>query len=419
MPLRLRRGTNAERLAYTPVTGELIYTTDTKLVYVGDGTTAGGVAVGGGSGSGITDISQDLTPELGGNLDLAGFEINGIGDIDITGIITATGNITAANFLGNLTGNVTGNVVGTLVGDIRGSVFADDSSLIVDGITGYISTNVINYNNSIQFQNLVENNTGNILFANTGNNQIVRFRRTDTGTTSDQIINLLEFQQTDDTGTSIYSTIGFWHSGIYIGHDQTAGTFTADNYVGIRDGGLCVGGFSPTAGYKLDVKGNTLVSGEVEAAAFKGSLVLDDSTIVVDGITGDVFANTLISGALFLSASNIDTTDSSPISITPSVTFNSDVVIENDLTVTDEIITNILRVKTIITEATGTPELSSDTDIILSAGTRVEIASSPFKLASFSTGERDALSAQNGDMIYNTTANKFQGYAGGVWVDLH
>jgi hypothetical protein len=40
-----------------------------------------------------------------------------------------TGNVT-----GNLTGNVTGNVTGNLVGDIRGSVFADDSSVMVNAV---------------------------------------------------------------------------------------------------------------------------------------------------------------------------------------------------------------------------------------------------------------------------------------------
>ena len=47
MPLRLRRGTNADRTTITPVQGEPIYTTDTKKLYVGDGTTAGGVEIGG------------------------------------------------------------------------------------------------------------------------------------------------------------------------------------------------------------------------------------------------------------------------------------------------------------------------------------------------------------------------------------
>jgi hypothetical protein len=40
-------------------------------------------------------------------------------------------------------------------------------------------------------------------------------------------------------------------------------------------------------------------------------------------------------------------------------------------------------------------------------------------MASFTTAERDVLSAENGDMIYNTSTNKFQGYANGIWVDLH
>ena len=42
MAFKIRRGTNAERLTITPAEGELIYTTDTKKTYIGDGSTVGG-----------------------------------------------------------------------------------------------------------------------------------------------------------------------------------------------------------------------------------------------------------------------------------------------------------------------------------------------------------------------------------------
>lgn len=47
MTLQIRRGSNADRANITPAIGELVYTTDTNAVYVGDGVTAGGIAVGG------------------------------------------------------------------------------------------------------------------------------------------------------------------------------------------------------------------------------------------------------------------------------------------------------------------------------------------------------------------------------------
>lgn len=44
--IKIKRGVEANRLSITPQSGELIFTTDTKKVYVGDGTTAGGNPVG-------------------------------------------------------------------------------------------------------------------------------------------------------------------------------------------------------------------------------------------------------------------------------------------------------------------------------------------------------------------------------------
>ena len=39
-------------------------------------------------------------------------------------------------------------------------------------------------------------------------------------------------------------------------------------------------------------------------------------------------------------------------------------------------------------------------------------------LGNMTTAERDALTASNGMMLYNTTTNKFQGYENGSWVNL-
>ena len=136
MALRIRRGTNAQRLLITPLQGELIYTTDTKQLFVGDGSTVGGTAVDTGSVA-FSGIATDVTPDADNTRD-----IGAVGNrwaegrfVNIFGALT--GNVT-----GNLTGNVTGNVNGNVDGDLEGSVFADDSTAIVDGIQKRIKADV-------------------------------------------------------------------------------------------------------------------------------------------------------------------------------------------------------------------------------------------------------------------------------------
>ena len=81
MTLQFRRGTDSDRLTITPSAGEPIWTTDTEKLYVGDGSTAGGVLAGGGgsvdsaSTQSIIDsnfgaVGADLIPALDSTYDL-------------------------------------------------------------------------------------------------------------------------------------------------------------------------------------------------------------------------------------------------------------------------------------------------------------------------------------------------------------
>ena len=193
------------------------------------------------------------------------------------------------------------------------------------------------------------------------------------------------------------------------------------------------------------------VNSAVAAATFSLNVEADDSTLtpVTSGSTvrftgsggittaSDNSGNiTIIGGAttgnITFAVTTIDSSDSSAIRFTPAVIFDSDVTVQNNLVIDNSVdvsldlsVSNRLTVKDIIltgnfsSQGSGTPELFSDNEIQLTAGTRVEITASPLKMASFTSTARDLLIAVNGDMIYNTTTNKFQGRAGGAWVDLH
>ena len=113
-------------------------------------------------------------------------------------------------------------------------------------------------------------------------------------------------------------------------------------------------------------------------------------------------------GNFTFSSSTISTDDSSAITIVQGVTMQSDLTVDGTITVND-----------IVSTSTRVPTIDSASSINLSATDRVVINKSPLNFANFTTAERDALAATNGDMIYNESTNKFQGYANGSWVDLH
>jgi hypothetical protein len=188
MPLQIRRGTNAERLLLGPsdglVVGEILYVTDTQRLYIGSGLPGDhqGVSVTGYTSEDAVDAvgaalvagnhanisftygaGQDTANRIDATVDLSNYTgtitadafkgsvygddttllIDGVlGRIVAPVFADVTGNVTGnlngnvvGNLLGNVSGNLLGNVAGNLLGDIKGSVFGDDSTVIVNGIT--------------------------------------------------------------------------------------------------------------------------------------------------------------------------------------------------------------------------------------------------------------------------------------------
>jgi hypothetical protein len=108
--LQLRRGLAANRTNITPAAGELIFTTDTQRLYVGDGSTAGGIVIGGQNSGTVTsvDISGGTT-----GLSATGGPVTDSGTITLAGTLAVTnggtGQTTANSAFNALAPSQTGN----------------------------------------------------------------------------------------------------------------------------------------------------------------------------------------------------------------------------------------------------------------------------------------------------------------------
>lgn len=139
MPLQIRRGTDAQRLAITPLTGELIYTTDGKRLYIGDGTTLGGVQLTGYTNEDAVDaVAAALLAGTSQNISFTyGTTQDSANRIDATvNISSLLGNLNVNGYTIYGTGNI--NLQGTIESDFVGSVSADNSTLLVDATNGSI-----------------------------------------------------------------------------------------------------------------------------------------------------------------------------------------------------------------------------------------------------------------------------------------
>ena len=415
MPLQIRRGTDAERLgSFTPVEGELIYTTDTKKLYVGDGATVGGVAidtVGGGGGGGASTLNDLTDVNAGGaaNGNILAY------DTSATAWVLAPNLSDQVNTLLNTGLAETGEILswnGTAyewIADATGgsggmSVLTDDTAPALGGNLDLNSYDITG--------------TGNIGI--TGNVTAINFFGTLTGDMIGDLAGNLTGDVLADDDTTVLV-------------NSSTRTFNGDL----------------TGDVTGDVTGN--VTGDIS-----GSVFSDNSTLIISGLDGGIHAS-----IIHAKSNNIDIvgdTEVDPLDLN----FFSSASEPGRVNFTRKDLTVDLSLDTIsngrvtfgrqdINGAVTTSFINGRNDCLFlfanSTGDAANVASyvtlkdqklgigtvAPaeeldvqgnavvtgfVQFGSLTTAERDALTAANGMVIYNTTDNKFQGRENGVWVNL-
>ena len=269
MPLQIRRGTNAQRQAMTQALaqGELLYVTDDQRLYIGNGSTLGGIQI-----TGYTDEdAQDAAAQL---------FVNGAPHTGITFSYNDAGaGLTAVVDLLNNTG--------TIGGVFKGNVVAEDSTLLIDAASGQIVGPV--------FANVTGNVTGNL----TGN------------ASSATVASTLDITNTNGLTTVYYPT--------FVENRTTGQIVRADVDLSYRTDTNTL--IANTFQGSLTGNSNGFHTGDV-----KGSVFGDDSTLLIDGISSTVVGpvNNNTTTARDLNASLLTVSGTSTLGVKAGIVIETD-----------------------------------------------------------------------------------------------
>ena len=314
MSLQIRRGTQAQLSNITPVVGEMIYTTDSKQVFVGDGSTAGGIAIAVGSGGTVTaNLIGNVTGSLSGVLvSVSGNVLSG--NILASGFASVAGNVTASYLIGNgsqLTGITSagsrisnGNTeinIGASAGNANISVNGT-SNVAVFANTGVLVNGTVSASGNITGGNISVTGINGTLLTASQPNITTLANLTSLGTanvTTNALGNIAVAGIISSTGNIISS------ANIIGGNLSTAGQVSAS--ANVTGGNLITNGLiSATANIysnaTVHATNDIYAGGNITATAYTGTLIS-----VVGNVTGNYFfGNGACLTGIITSVSNIN-----------------------------------------------------------------------------------------------------------------
>ena len=299
--------------------------------------------------------------------------------LSVAGIVSATGNITG----GNLSGT---SIAGTLT-------TAAQAAITSVGTLTNISTSG-NANVTSDVNSARVSATGNV----TGGNLITSGVISAGGAiTAPQAGSIIPFYFAN---TAVFPSAATYHGALAHSHADGKMYFAhASNWVELVDvsstqtlTNKTVSGVSATMTANVS-GGNIVTAGQVSATGnITGNFFVGNGSLLT-GIAAGGYGNANV-------AANLAAFGSNPILTTGNVTAGN-------------------FIGNVVGGGAGTPTISSTTNLDLSAVSAVRvIGGGTFRLPGLTTAQIANTIAANGDMIYNSSVNKFQGYENGAWANI-
>ena len=151
MAIRIRRGTNADRITVVLESGEVAYTTDTKMFYIGDGTTLGGTLIGPSAAGAVswgaitgtlasqTDLNTALGTKVTGNTAITGATKTKI-TYDSKGLVTVGADATTADIAASTNKNYVTDAQQTVITNTSGTNSGDQTLANTSDSTSHTAT---------------------------------------------------------------------------------------------------------------------------------------------------------------------------------------------------------------------------------------------------------------------------------------